>query len=135
MSAWSSYLFWPNPGNTGYDNPKVIALIVVCLLLVIGSFVLSRWRGRLTNASLKKVSKSWPMACVWFGLLGLLFTVSRVEQIQFLAMRFLWVLWAAAAVLYVLLQIRMVRTRTYEVIPTEKSRDPRSRYLPKRKRR
>lgn len=135
MTAWMSYLFWPNPGNTGYDNPKVIALIVASLLLIVGSFVLSRWRSKLTNASLKKVSRSWPTACVWFGLLALLFTISRVEQIQFLAMRFLWVLWAAAAAFYIVLQVRAVRTRTYEVLPTVTSSDPRSKYLPKRKRR
>lgn len=129
------YLFWPNPGNTGYDNPKVMALIVLSFALIIGSFFLSRWRQKLTNQSLKKVSRSWSTASVWFGLIGLLLTISRVEQIQFLAMRFLWALWIVAAVVYVLLQIRIVHMRTYEVLPTVKSEDPRSKYLPKRKRR
>lgn len=135
MNAWLSYIFWPNPGNTHYDNPKVIALIVICFLLVIGSFILTRWRKNLQNQSLKKVSRSWSAASLWFGLTGLLFTVSRVEQIQFLSMRFLWLLWAIAAVFYVYVQVRTVRMRTYEVIPSVKREDPRSKYLPKRKRR
>ena len=135
MKAWLIYLFWPNPGNAGYDNPKVIALMVVCLLLIIGSFVLSRWRKQLANQSLKRVSRSWPTACVWFGLTGLLFTISRVEQIQFLAMRALWAVWLVIGILYVVLQIRAVRLRTYEILPSVKSDDARTKYLPKRKRR
>lgn len=135
MNAWLSYIFWPNPGNAGYDNPKVIALIVFCLLLVVGSFAIARWRNRLTNQSLKKVSRSWSTASVWFGLSGLLFTIARVEQIQFLAMRLMWLIWAIFAVLFIVLQVRAVRTKTYEVLPTKKSTDVRAKYLPKRKRR
>lgn len=134
MKAWLSYFFWPNPGNANYDNPKVIALLVFCALLVIASFVISRWRDGLHNQSLKKVSRSWSSASLWFGLTGLLFTVSRAEQIQFLSMRALWLIWAAAAVLFIALQIRAVQTRTYEVIRATKKEDPRSKYLPKRKR-
>lgn len=135
MNAWIQYIFWPNPGNAHYDNPKVIALIILSLLLVVGSFVISRWRMHLSNQSLKKVSKSWPTASVWFGLTGLLFTISRVEQIQFLAMRLLWFIWALILVLYVVAQVRAVRMRTYEVLPSVKKDDPRAKYLPKRKRR
>lgn len=135
MNAWISYIFWPNPGNAGYDNPKVIALIVVSFLLIVGSFVISRWRMRLSNQSVKKVSRSWSTASVWFGLTALLFTVSRVEQIQFLSMRLLWFIWALVLVWYVVLQVRAVRMRTYEVLPSMKKEDPRTKYLPKRKRR
>lgn len=134
MKAWLSYIFWPNPGSAHYDNPKVIALLVVCALLVVASFAISRWRQSLHNQSLKKVTRSWPSASLWFGLTGLLFTVSRAEQIQFLSMRALWFIWGAAALLYVILQVRAVRTRTYEVVPRVKKEDPRSKYLPRRKR-
>jgi hypothetical protein len=135
MNSWLSYIFWPNPGNAGYDNPKVIALLVISLLLIAGSFVLGRWRNGLTNQSLKKVSRSWGSVTFWLGLTGFLFTIARVEQIQFLAMRFLWLVWFVIAVLFIILQIRAVRTRTYEVIPTVKKSDARSKYLPTRKRR
>lgn len=135
MNAWLTYIFWPNPGNAGYDNPKVIALIVLCALLIAVSFLITRWRSHLSNHSLKKVSRSWSTASVWFGLTGLLFTVARVEQIQFLSMRLLWLLWAIFAVFFIVLQIRAVRMRTYEVLPSIQSSDARSKYLPKRKRR
>lgn len=135
MNSWLSYIFWPNPGNAGYDNPKVIALLVISLLLIAGSFVLGRWRNGLTNQSLKKVSRSWGSSAFWFGFSGFLFTVARVEQIQFLAMRFLWLVWILIAAVYVYVQIRAVRTRTYEVLPRVKKHDARSKYLPTRKRR
>lgn len=135
MNSWLSYIFWPNPGNAGYDNPKVIALLAICLLLIGGSFVLGRWRNGLTNQSLKKVSRSWASASFWFGFTGFLFTIARVEQIQFLAMRFLWFVWVLIAAVYVYVQIRAVRTRTYEVLPRVKKSDARSKYLPTRKRR
>jgi len=135
MNAWLTYLFWPNPGNAGYDTPKVIALIVLSMLLIVGSFAIARWRNSLTNQSLKKVSRSWSTASVWFGLTGLVLTVSRVEQIQFLSMRALWGVWLVIAILYFTLQVRTVRMRTYEVLPSVKSSDPRAKYLPKRKRR
>lgn len=134
MNAWLSYIFWPNPGNAHYDNPKVMALLVMCLLLVVASFALSRWRNGLANPSLKKVSKSWSGASFWFGVLGILLTVARVEQIQFLAMRFLWFIWFACAVLFVVAQVYVVRTRTYEVLPSHTPTDDRAKYLPKRKR-
>ncbi len=135
MNAWLSYIFWPNPGSTSYDNPKVIALIVLSIVLIAGSWLITRWRNRLSNQSLKKVSRSWSTASVWFGLTALLFTIARVEQIQFLSMRFLWLIWALILALFIVLQVRAVRMRTYEVLPTITSNDPRSKYLPKRKRR
>ncbi len=135
MNSWLSYIFWPNPGNTGYDNPKVIALLVFALLLIAGSFVITRWRNHATNQSLKKVSRSWSTATFWFGCIAFILIIARVEQIQFLAMRFLWFVWVLIAVLYVYAQVRAVRTRTYEVLPTVQKKDARSKYLPSRKRR
>lgn len=135
MNSWLSYIFWPNPGNAGYDNPKVILLLALSLLLIIGSFVVTRWRNQATNQSLKKVSRTWSSALFWFGCIALILTIARVEQIQFLAMRFLWFIWVVIAALYVYVQGRAVRTQTYEVLPTVKKHDARSKYLPSRKRR
>ena len=127
------YLFWPNPANAYYNSPKAIALIVVCGLLVLGSFALSFWRKRMRNSVTRKLTRSWPSAAFWFGLTGLVMVICRAEEIQFLSMRFLWVLWLALAVLFVILQIRLWNARHYEVLPTVTKEDPMGKYLPGKK--
>lgn len=128
------YLFWPNPGNATYENPKALALLVVCGLLVAASIAVRVWRRRIAGALLRKFSRSWARASLWFGVSGLVLTVARVEQIQYLSMRFLWVLWLLAGLLTVVLQVRLFRARYYRILPTAHIEDPRDRYLPKRKR-
>lgn len=135
MNDFLVYLFWPNPGNATYGSPKAIALMLVCVALVLGSFALSYWRRSKASPGMRKVSRSWPSAARWFGLIGVLLVVSRAEQIQYLSMRFLWVLWLAALLFYLFWQVRTYRNRYYEVVPSEPVVDPRSTYLPKRKRR
>ncbi len=135
MNTFFTYLFWPNPGSVGYASPKALALLIFCIVLIVAAPVLSAWRGRQSNPRMKRLSRSWPAASFWFGLTGLLLVVARVESIQFLAMRFLWVLWAAVAVLFVFLQVRLFRARFYQELPINRSDDPRAAYLPKRKRR
>ncbi len=134
MSSFLVYIFWPNPGNASYDSPKVIALMILCILLVAAAFGLSMWRRKLHNQLQRKLSRSWASASAWFGFIGLVLIIARVEQIQFLAMRFMWALWLLAAVLYVVFQVRNYRMKYYEVVPASSPSDPRSKYLPKRKR-
>ena len=129
-----AYLFWPNPAGATYGSPKAIVLMIVCVLLIAASIVLSVWRKKTTNTILKKLSRSWSTTCFWLGFTGLIFIVARVEQIQFISMRVWWVLWIAIAVFYVYLQFKFFRARYYEVLPATSVHDPRSKYLPKRKR-
>ncbi len=130
-----TYLFWPNLGTSSYDNPKILLLILLAVGLIIAAAVLKVIRGKSANPVFKKLSKSWPTACVWFGCSALLLTVSRVEGIQYLSMRVLWLVWAVAAILYLFLQFRLFRSRYYEVLPSQAISDPRDKYLPRRKKR
>ena len=127
-----SYFFYPNPGNSGYDHPKVIFLLVFCSLLFLVSFAVSFWRKKRENPVTRKLARSWPSALRWFGALGLLLTIARAEEIQFLSMRFLWVLWALALLVYLILQVRLFRLKHYTVLPRDFVEDPREKYLPKR---
>jgi hypothetical protein len=129
-----SYIFWPNPGNATYGSPKSLALLLFCALLIVAAFGISVWRRKLANPVTKKLTRTWAATSFWFGFTGLLLIVARVEQIQFLAMRFLWIVWIALAILYIVFQMRSFRMRHYEVLPKIVSVDPRSKYLPKRKR-
>jgi len=129
------YWFYPNPGLAGYNKPSIIALIVICAVLIIGSFALSYWRSHLENAVTKKLSKTWSSVMFWFGIVGIIMVISRVHQIQFFAMRFLWVLWVLGLAVYGFLQMRIFRSRHYEVIKQERVIDPRDRYLPGKKKR
>lgn len=135
MKDFFIYLFWPNPGNAYYDNPKVIALAVFCALLMAGSYVVQYWRRKQRNPITKKLSKSWSRMMFWMGLFGVFLIVCRAEEISYFAMRFLWVIWVVIAVLYAIIQFRLFRAKHYEVIPTESEEDPRSKYLPQKKRR
>jgi uncharacterized membrane protein YfcA len=128
-----TYWLWPNPGNAHYDNPKVIALLLVCAGFVLASFVLRYWRKKVRNPITKKLSRSWASATLWFGIVGLIMLVSRVEQVSFLSMRILWVVWLASILVYMFFQIRLFRARHYETLPREHRDDPRDRYLPKKK--
>ncbi len=130
-----TYWFYPNPANAEYANPKAIALLAVCIALVLASFVLPYLRNRWQNPQLKKVSKTWATAAGWLGWIGLVLVICRVEEIQYLSMRFLWVLWGIAAALYLVLQVRVYRSRYYEVIPNRPTQDARAAYLPTRKKR
>ncbi len=101
------------------------------LLLAIA---LTYWRRKMQSASLRKLSRSWPTAGLWFGLTGLVLVVARAEGIQYVAMRVWWVVWALVALGYLIIQLRLFRARHYEIIPAKKLIDPRDEYLPKAKR-
>ena len=128
-----TYLFWPNPANASYSSPKAMALIIFCALLIVASVALSLWRQKMTNPVSKKLTRSWPSAAFWFGFSGLILTISRVEQIQFISMRFLWLVWLVIAVLFIAVQLRLFKARHYQGLPQNVSHDPRAKYLPKRK--
>ncbi|MDO8648958.1 MAG: hypothetical protein Q7R81_04210 [Candidatus Peregrinibacteria bacterium] len=125
-----TYLFWPNPGNTSYDNPKVMALIAAGAGFVVLGLLVKLWRRKMTNTVTKKLTRSWAGAAFWFGAIALLLVVSRAEQIQFLSMRILWFVWALALLLYGIFQWKNFRMRHYQVLPRETSYDPREKYLP-----
>ena len=128
-----TYLFYPNPGPVALSNPKALVLLIACGLMVVGSFAIKKWRSRLSNAVTRKLSRSWSMASFWFGIVGCFFVFSRMESIGYLSIRFWWVLWLIALLLYLFIQVRVFRARHYEILPRESTKDPRSRYLPKRK--
>jgi len=80
---------------------------------------------------LRKLTRSWARALLWFGVSGIVLVVGRVEYIQFVAMRFWWLVWFLAFLLYGVFQYRTLRQRYYRVIPQERTQDPREKYLPK----
>lgn len=130
-----SYLFWPNPGNADYSSPKSLALLAVCLLFILGGILFSFWRKRQTHTVFKRLSAHWSAAAFWFGCIGIVLVVARVEEIQFIAMRFLWVLWIGALAAFLWFQVRQFRARYYRPLPATRTDDPRAAYLPRKKKR
>ena len=129
------YVFYPNPGNVTYTSPAQGALLAISLALLALAVAIRIWRRRLSNPVTRKLSRSWSAVSLWFGIVGVVLVVSRVEQIQFIAMRFWWAVWIPALVAYVALQARLFRSRHYEVLPQVRVEDPRDKYLPGKKRR
>ena len=125
-----SYWFYPNPGSADYDSPKVLIIFGVCILLFVGSFLISRWRQRPSNPVTKKLSRSWVRAMRLFAFIGTFLAICRVEEIQFFAMRFLWLLWGLALLGFFALQIWLWRKKHYTVVEKQKVDDPRDKYLP-----
>lgn len=135
LKALLRYWFYPNPGQAAYGDTWVLVFLAICGGLIVLSIVLRAWRRNMGNPILRKLSKSWPMTSLWLGIAGAVLLVCRIEQIQFLAMRFLWLVWLVAALLYVVIQARLYRLRFYEVLPAARMEDPREKYLPKQKKR
>ena len=134
MMNFLTYTFYPNPGHAAYSDTGILGLLALCASMIALSSAIKFWRSRLQNASTKKLSRSWSSIGFWFGLVGLVLVVCRVEKIQFLAMRFGWVIWALALLFAIFVQFRLFRMRHYEVMPRVKKGDPRDQYLPGRKR-
>lgn len=124
------YWFYPNPGSATYDSPKVLLIFGVCAALIVASFLIARWRKKHGNAVTKKLSRSWASALRWLGIIGIALVIGRVEQIQFFAMRALWLLWGTVFLGYALFQVWYFRKKHYTVVPKEKVNDPRDQYLP-----
>ncbi len=129
-----SYWFWPRPGVWHYGETKVIVLLAICAVLVVLSFVLSRWRSKLKNPVTRMLTRSWSGASLWFGIVGVFLIVCRVEDIQFLEMRAVQALWVLVFALYIVFQAFQFRRRHYTVMERSKVIDERDKYLPKKKR-
>ncbi len=125
------YFFAVNPGGVTYGT--MTGLIILCGVLFVSSFAIRIWRRRTSNPVTKKLSRSWSSAAFWFAIIGFIFIVCRVEGIQFLAMRFFWLLWSIGAALYLFFQARQFRNRHYQILPKERTHDPRDRYLPRKR--
>lgn len=134
MTYLLQYLFYPNPPTAQYNSPKVILLLVLCVLLIAGAWVFKKWRIKHGDTMFKKLSKSWGAAANWFGFIALILLVARTEGISFIAMRILWVFWALAFVAYIGIQYKLYKMRYYKIAPKIKAKkDPRTKYLPNRK--
>ena len=134
MQSFLVYLFWPNPGGWHYGDARVQWILGACLLLILLSFLIRFWRSRLSNPMTRLLSKSWPSAAFWFGIVGVVFVVSREAQVQFISMRILWFLWVLILSVYLFFQMLFFRRRHYSVIKNQRVMDERERYLPRRKR-
>ena len=135
MNKLLTYIFYPNPGNASLTSPKALTLIILCALMVLASFGIKYWRSRLKNPVTKKLSRSWARASFWFGVIGIILAYSRIESISYVSMRLWWVVWLVALGAYLFIQYKLFGARYYEVLPKEKTEDPREKYLPRRKKR
>ena len=134
MQNFLRYWFWPNPGNWHYHDTPVASIILLCVAMIVLSFAVKYWRSRQKNLMTKTLSAGWSSAIFWFGVIGLVLVISRVETIQFFSMRSLWALWVLCIALYVSFQVLSFRRRHYTVMERTNVTDEREKYLPKRKR-
>lgn len=129
-----SYLFWPNPGGATYGDPHPQIAIAVCGAFLLLSLALRIMRARSPSGAVRRFAQSFDGIALWFGVTGLLLVIARVEEIQYLAMRFLWIVWGGSFILCGVVRLRRLRLLGYEVIPSAVPPDLREKYLPRRKR-
>ncbi len=129
-----SYLFWPNPGGAAYGDPHPRMALAICSALLLLSLALRILRVRSRSGSVRRFAQSFDRVALWFGVTGLLLVVARVEEIQYLAMRFWWIVWGGSVVLCCIVRLRRLRLLGYDVIPSAAPPDSREKYLPRRKR-
>ncbi|MBT3834835.1 hypothetical protein HOF56_01155 [Candidatus Peribacteria bacterium] len=127
------YWLYPNPGNADYTNLKALAVLSICLVLIVGSFAISRWRKDMDNSVTKKLTKGWSGKMRLFAFAGIFLVICRVEEIQFFAMRSLLLVWGIALTLYVVFQAWWFRKKNYKIVKKKKISDPRDAYLPGKK--
>lgn len=116
-----------------YDSPKILAILGVLFFFIVLSFGISAWRRKLKNPMTKKLSSSWSSASFWFGITGIILVVCRVEDIQFMSMRVLWLILFLIALLYIVVQVMSFRRRHYVVMDKMQVVDERDKYLPRKK--
>ncbi len=125
-----SYLFSLSPAPVALTNPVMLVLLIVSILLILASPVI-RWRRKAASPIAKKLSKTWPVVSLGFGFAGFVFAVCRLQGIEFLSMRVLWVVWLVLLGGYLYLQYRLFAARYYQVLPKQATQeDPRQKYLP-----
>lgn len=129
-----SYLFWPNPGGAAYDDPNPRMALAICGALLLLSLALRIMRARSHSGSVRRFAQSFDRVALWFGVTGLLLVVARVEEIQYVAMRFWWIVWGGSFILCSVVRLRRLRLLGYEVILSASPPDSREKYLPRRKR-
>lgn len=134
MLQFFSYWFWPNPAGWHYADTRVQVVLGVCAAFVVASFIVRFWRKSLKNHVTKQLTAGWPSALFWFGIVGLVLAVSRVETIQFMSMRILWAFWFLSLALYGVFQFINFSRRHYTVLQRAQVVDERDKYLPKKRR-
>lgn len=106
---------------------------MLCGGLIVLSFLIKFWRSKLSNSVTKSLTGGWSSAAFWFGIVGLVLVVSRVEMIQFVSMRAIWAIWTFVLGLYVFFQFVQFRRRHYTVVERAHVTDERDKYLPRKK--
>ncbi len=127
-------LFALTSGAHDYSSTGVASLLAVGVLLLVLSSVVRRKR-RSFQGTVKALSKTWPSALLLFGAVGVALGVCRAEGVPFFSMPLLAVLWAILLVVVASLHVFLYRKRSYTIIPSQKTIDPREQFLPKRRKR
>src|SRR3989338_8152624 len=116
MMSFLSYIFWPNPGNADYTSPKVLLVFFLCIVLLLCALVVPRFPVP-ASSQLRRFRSSLVRSCGLFGGIGLFLIVARVEEIQYIAMRFWWFLWGISFFVYVFFLWRVYQRSSYAVLP------------------
>jgi hypothetical protein len=127
------YWLYPNPGNAHYISLKALAVISICVVLIVGSLAVSKWRKGMDSSVTKKLTKGWAGKMRLFAFVGIFLVICRVEEIQFFAMRGLLMTWGITLFIYVVFQAWWFKRKNYKIIKKKRITDPRDKYLPGKK--
>jgi Ca2+/Na+ antiporter len=111
----------------------MVALLCVSVGLMLLAVIIKVLRARMRNSMTRSLSGSWSYASFWFGFTGLILVVSRGENILFLQMRILWIVWVLCMAVYIFFQVLSFRNRHYAVIKHPHRGQDHDPYLPRKK--
>lgn len=127
-------IFTLQPGSVSYGHPMAAAILCASLLaFAVGAVV--RRRQHSATGYARQGLKAWGTLLFVFGVIGVMLGVSRAENIVFLAMPFLQILWALLLAVSSVIHLSLLRKRSYTILPSARVVDPRDEYLPKKRRR
>lgn len=125
-----SYYFNTAPGaNFRY---WLVMFIFAGVLIVIASLI-KTYSQKTEDKILKKMIKTYPAKFFWFGIVAILLTVARLENITFFSMRFFWIVYFGLLIYIIVTNIKTFYREYPRKVKQSLSHKGKNKYLPTQK--
>lgn len=122
---------------TGYPNSSfnyTIITFVVSALIILAGLGIMMYRKKIKQSRHRSWMRSYSRRLINLGIVALFLLFFREVGIPYLSMRFLWVLWLIVVVIVSVVAFKQYKKATERAVTTvAKPKDPRAKYLPKKK--
>lgn len=128
-----SYYFAPYP-NPNFQFSKIT--LAICALILVAGIALIFFRKKMGSSKQQKWIRLYGKRLVNMGILGLALLFFREVGIPYFSMRIWWVVWLILLIAFSVLAVKhAIKAKNQVTVVKPKAEDPRTKYLPKRKKR